>query len=172
MSSAYPQAAKGTSISYREVTTDDLPALAALERDVFGGEAYPPFFFRQALDLWRPFFLVAEDEAGQLTGYALAAPAVRGSEACVLSTGVHRSHRGQGTATRLLDALLGRLDAAGIGTVWLTVHPENAGAVRLYRRLGFEAVREEADYFGPGEPRLRMERVRPRGEAGRVGREV
>lgn len=156
----------------REAMPDDLPALAALERDVFGDEAYPAFFFRQALDLWGSFFLVAEDEAGRLTGYALAAPAVRGGEACVLSTGVHPSHRGRGLATRLLDALLGCLDAAGIGTVWLTVHPENAGAVRLYRRLGFEVVGEEADYFGPGEPRLRMERVRPRGEAGRVGREA
>ena len=141
----------------REATPADLPALAALERDVFGEEAYPAFFFRQAMDLWGPFFLVAEDEAGHVTGYALAAPAARGSEACVLSTGVHPDARGRGLATDLLRALLDRLDAAGIEAVWLTVHPESA-AVRLYRRLGFKAVGEEADYFGDGVPRLRMER--------------
>ena len=140
----------------REVTSADLPALAVLERDVFAEEAYPPFFFRQALDLWSPFFLVAE-EAGHVMGYALAAPAARGSEACVLSTGVHPDARGRGLATDLLRALLDRLDAAGTEAVWLTVHPESA-AVRLYRRLGFKAVGEEADYFGDGVPRLRMER--------------
>lgn len=55
-----------------------------------------------------------------------------------------------------------------IETAWLTVHPENAGAVRLYRRFGFETMGEEAAYFGPGEPRLRMERRRLRGEAERA----
>lgn len=145
----------------REPTPADLPALAALERGAFGEGGYPAFFFRQALDLWAPFFLVAEDEGGRLAGYALAAPAARGSEACLLSTGVHPEFRGRGLATELIEALLDRLDAAGIGAVWLTVHPASP-AVRLYRRVGFEAVGEEADYFGDGEPRLRMER----GEAG------
>lgn len=141
---------------FREAVPADLPALAALERDAFGDEAYPAFFFRQAMDLWGPFFLVAE-EAGRVAGYALAAPSARGSEACVLSTGVHPEARGRGLATGLLRALLDRLDAAGTATVWLTVHPENP-AVRLYRRLGFGTAGEEADYFGDGEPRLRMER--------------
>lgn len=143
----------------REAALADLSSLAALEQDVFGREAYPPFFFRQALDLWAPFFLVAEDEAGHVAGYALAAPSVHRAEACVLSTGVRPARRGRGLATRLLDALLGRLDAVGIERVWLTVHPENAAAIRLYRRFGFATMGEEADYFGPGEPRLRMERI-------------
>lgn len=139
----------------REVTVDDLSALAVLEGAVFGDGAYPAFFFRQALDLWAPFFLVAEEE-GQLAGYALAAPSAQGGEACVLSTGVHPSFRGRGLATRLVETLLRRLGAAGTETVWLTVHPENAGAGRLYRRLGFAAEGGEPDYFGPDEPRLRM----------------
>ena len=143
-------------MSYREATPADLPALAALEWAVFGEEAYPAFFFRQAMDLWGPFFLVAE-EGGRIAGYALAAPSATGSEACLLSAGVHPDARRRGLATGLLRALLDRLDAAGIATVWLTVHPENP-AVRLYERLGFEPVGEEADYFGDGEPRLRMER--------------
>ena len=140
----------------REAVPADLPALAALEHEAFGEEAYPAFFFRQAMDLWAPFFLIAEDN-GRIAGYVLAAPAARGSEACVLSTGVHPDARGRGLATGLLRALLERLEAAGTATVWLTVHPENL-AERLYRRLGFEAVGEAADYFGDGEPRLRMER--------------
>ena len=144
--------------SCREATADDLAALAALDRDVFGHEAYPPFFFRQALDLWGATFLVAEAEARPVAGYVLAAPSVRDGEACILSMGVHTSCRGQGFATGLLGALLDRLDVTGTERVWLTVHPNNTGALRLYRSAGFVAVGEEAAYFGPGEPRVRMER--------------
>lgn len=144
--------------TYREATVGDLSALAALDRDVFGHEAYPPFFFRQALDLWGPTFLVAETEARPVAGYALAAPSARDGEACILSMGVHPSCRGEGLATGLLGALLARLDAAGTEWVWLTVHPKNTGALRLYRGAGFVATGEEAEYFGSGEPRVRMER--------------
>ncbi|MEP0546891.1 MAG: N-acetyltransferase [Rhodothermales bacterium] len=144
--------------TYREATANDLPVLAALDRDVFGHEAYPPFFFRQALDLWGPTFLVAETEARPVAGYALSAPSACDGEACILSMATHPSCRGQGLATGLLGALLDRLDAAGTEVVWLTVHPQNAGAVHLYRGAGFVAVAEEAAYFGPGEPRVRMER--------------
>jgi ribosomal protein S18 acetylase RimI-like enzyme len=142
-------------MSHREATLEDLPALAALDHEVFGHEAYPPFFFRQALDLWGPTFLIVATEAKPVAGYALAAPSARAGDVCILSMGVHPSSRGQGLATGLLGALLDRLGAAEV--VWLTVHPQNAGAVRLYRNAGFVATGEEAAYFGPGEPRVRME---------------
>lgn len=142
----------------RQAGPADLPLVAQLEHEVFGDEAYPGFFFRQALDLWPELFLVAEEEPGEVVGYVLAAPAVREGEVCVLSAAVRQSRRGRGIAAGLLERLLDRLSTARFQTVWLTVHPDNASAIELYQRLGFRTVGREAGYFGPSEPRLRMQR--------------
>src|SRR5690606_29276205 len=115
---------------------------------------YPTFFFRQAWDLWPDWLLVADD--GAIRGYALAAAAARPREAWVLSMAVHPEARGQGLGGALLAQLLTRLRAGGIETAHLTVHPDNP-AVRLYRSLGFEETRREADYFQADEPRLLMQ---------------
>jgi ribosomal protein S18 acetylase RimI-like enzyme len=53
---------------------------------------------------------------------------------------IDRERRGQGLGTRMLDAALARLSAAGVAEVGLEVDPENAPAVRLYRAFGFETV--------------------------------
>jgi ribosomal protein S18 acetylase RimI-like enzyme len=53
---------------------------------------------------------------------------------------VDREQRGRGLGTRMLDATLSRLSAAGVTEVGLEVDPENTPAVRLYRAFGFETV--------------------------------
>lgn len=146
-------------VRVRGAARADLPALEALERESFGAGAYPGFFLRQALDLWGGLFLVAEEGEGDPIGYALAAPSERPGEACVLTAAVRPAARGRGVASRLLGALLEGLAGRGFRSVWLTVHPENGEAVRLYERHGFRRAGEEAEYFGPGEPRVRMERA-------------
>lgn len=145
-------------MTLRPATRADLPHVEALERAVFGAEAYPGFFFRQAFDLWPPLFRVAD--AGVLTGYALGAPAATGETGWLLSLAVAPARRGSGTGAALLHDVLAAFAAAGLDHVRLTVHPDNP-AVRLYERAGFVVLAEEADYFGPGEARLLMQaRVR------------
>lgn len=53
---------------------------------------------------------------------------------------IDRERRGRGLGTRMLDATLARLFAAGVTEVGLEVDPENAPAVRLYQAFGFETV--------------------------------
>ena len=139
----------------RGAGTSDLPQLAALEHAVFPTEQYPSFFVRQALDLWPSYLLVASD-GGDLSGYALGAPATRPGEAWLLSMAVHPDHRGKGIAVALATSLLHSFADNGVTRVVLTVTPANAAAVRLYERLGFRVEAEEAHYFGPGERRWRM----------------
>jgi ribosomal protein S18 acetylase RimI-like enzyme len=50
------------------------------------------------------------------------------------------NRRGRGLGTRMLDAALARLSAAGVIEVGLEVDPENAPAVRLYQAFGFETI--------------------------------
>lgn len=56
----------------------------------------------------------------------------------VLGMGVVASHRGRGVGGRLLATTLEAAEAAGITRVELMVLVENARAVALYRRHGFE----------------------------------
>jgi ribosomal-protein-alanine N-acetyltransferase len=144
-------------VSARGAGVADLAAMAALERVVFGADSYPPFFFRQALDLWPAHLWVADDALG-LAGYALGAPSARPGEGWLLSLAVDPLRRGQGHALALAGAVLQSFAIAGFDRIALTVTPSNTAAVRLYERLGFAIEAEEADYFGPGERRWRMAR--------------
>ncbi len=53
---------------------------------------------------------------------------------------VDESRRGRRLGTRMLVAVLARLRNRGVGELGLEVDPENAPAVRLYERFGFETV--------------------------------
>lgn len=134
----------------------DLAALAALEQSVFAPDAYPAFFFRQALDLWPSHLWLSADEKGAIAGYALGARASEADEGWLLSLAVHPQWRGRGQAVQLAQHLVGSFRDAGLARVVLTVTPGNVAAVRLYERLGFAVEAEEAHYFGPGERRWRM----------------
>ena len=144
-------------ITVRAAALADLAAVAEIDREAFGAEPYPPMFFRQAHDLWSDLLRVAALPDGEVTGYVLAAPSLWRAEGWILSAAVAARHRGLGIATRLTRSILDALAAHGFSRARLTVHPQNLGAVALYRKLGFRARSEDAAYFGPGEPRLLME---------------
>jgi [ribosomal protein S18]-alanine N-acetyltransferase len=145
----------------RRALPADVAAIWAIEQAVFGSIVYPSFFFRQAHDLWGDLLQVAELPSGELAGYLLAAPSLTPGEAWIVSATVLPQQRGQGLGRRLVEATTAALAKRGFRTVRLTVHPDNAAAVRLYQRLGFEAGSVQPDYFGPGEPRLLMSLVMP-----------
>ncbi len=139
----------------------DLTALTALDVAAFGVDPYPPFFFRQALDLWPGLLLVAEAPDGTPAGYVLAAVGASPGDAWVLSLAVHPEHGGRGLGAALMEAVHGALAQAGLPGVLLTVRPDNGRAVRLYERLGYRIEREDPAYYGPGAPRLIMRRPLP-----------
>jgi ribosomal protein S18 acetylase RimI-like enzyme len=53
---------------------------------------------------------------------------------------IDKERRGRGLGTRMLEAALARLSAAGVPEVGLEVDPDNAPAVRVYQAFGFEAI--------------------------------
>lgn len=69
----------------------------------------------------------------------------------VISVYVAEAVRGQGVSKRLLSALLTELAASGsVETARLTVNKDQLPALALYRRFGFEIVREEECLMGDG----------------------
>jgi ribosomal-protein-alanine N-acetyltransferase len=81
----------------------------------------------------------------RLVGFALSRHAA--GEAEVLSIAVAKPERGKGIGRALMNNHLGRMAAAGVKRVFLEVEPGNAGAIALYRRLGFETVGERKSYY-------------------------
>jgi len=59
---------------------------------------------------------------------------------------LHPAWQGRGLGRRLMEAALGRMTAKGYHGVSLTVTAENHGAVALYRKLGFETLKEFGAY--------------------------
>lgn len=77
---------------------------------------------------------------GQLAGI-LTVTCVRARTAHIPQVGVGPSFQGLGVGTALMEAAFQDLAKEGYEQVTLTVTDANAGAVRLYQRLGFETFR-------------------------------
>ncbi len=68
---------------------------------------------------------------------------------------IDKEWRCKGLGTRFLQAICQDLQQAGYVALELTVSPENAAALKIYRdKLGFEAIGFHPDEYGPGEDRL------------------
>lgn len=76
-----------------------------------------------------------------------AASRIAADEAEVLSIAVAERRRGAGGGQALLARHLGRLAGEGVRRVVLEVDEDNAAALALYDRFGFQAVGRRAAYY-------------------------
>lgn len=81
----------------------------------------------------------------KLVGFVLSRFAA--DEAEILSIAVESGARSRGIGRSLLLRHLRRLAGTGIRTVFLEVDADNAPALRLYKRLGFEQVGRREHYY-------------------------
>ena len=58
----------------------------------------------------------------------------------IISFVVKEGHRNQGAGTFLMGAVEEEVKARGLTSLYLGVDPEDSGALRLYKRLGFEPI--------------------------------
>ena len=76
----------------------------------------------------------------------------------IYSLAVAAEARGDGVATRLVEAAEAQARADGTAAVRLEVREDNAAARGLYERLGYEPFETVPDYYADGEPAVRMEK--------------
>jgi ribosomal-protein-alanine N-acetyltransferase len=81
----------------------------------------------------------------QLAGFIMSR--MIAGEAEILSVAVAFARRRKGLAGQLLNLHLRALAALGTRTVFLEVDEDNAPAMQLYRRAGFEAVSRREGYY-------------------------
>jgi ribosomal-protein-alanine N-acetyltransferase len=137
--------------SIRPLTAPDLGTVAALEAlcnpQPWGAEALKAY----VAGVGRVSLVAVLD--GTVVGYVIATCVA--DEAEILILGVHPDARRGGIARALLTDLLGRLKAAGAGSVFLEVRRGNRPAIALYESLGFgEAGVRKGYYSDTGEDAL------------------
>ena len=133
--------------SLRKATADDIAALAAIEREVFAGEAWTEAMFRPYLDAADALFLVAEPvgtaeppNAGDVTAAPVAYVILLtvAGEGYIDNVCVAPSYRCKGLAKRMLTEAMHLARAQHGATAFtLECRASNAPARTLYESLGF-----------------------------------
>jgi tRNA threonylcarbamoyladenosine biosynthesis protein TsaB len=147
-------------IALREMTTEDVPAIAAIERQVFS-DPWPESFFLGELAQRLVHARVAERE-GALAGYSLAWMGAGSGHLGNLA--VVPEQRRRGVARVLLDDLFAEAARRHVESLTLEVRASNFAAQALYRAHGFRLVGLRRGYYrDSGEDALVLERRTPRG---------
>ena len=98
--------------------------------------------------------LLVAEEAGRVIGWAsLSAwsPRCAYARAAEVSIYVHRDDRGRGIGRALLDELIARGRAAGLGVLLARIEASGAASMRLHRAVGFRPIgtmRRVGEKFG------------------------
>ncbi len=152
-------------MTLRPLAWPDLVVLARLEVEVFADDAWSErTWWAELAGRPRRDYVVAVDRAADVVGYA--GLDLGGDVADVMTVAVTPAARGTGLGDRLLDHLLDGVTAHGAQAVMLEVRADNAPALRLYERHGFERLTVRRRYYQPGDVdavvmRLLLDRRKP-----------
>ena len=129
-------------VHIRPMMEIDLPDVAAIEQKSY---AFPwsENIFRDCLRVG--YTCRALDLAGQIIGYGVMS--LGAGEAHILNVCVRSEFRNFGIGRRLLEHLLERAAASGVGEAFLEVRSSNLAAIRLYQHLGFEQIGIRRGYY-------------------------
>jgi ribosomal-protein-alanine N-acetyltransferase len=148
----------------RPMLASDLPAVLALEHELFPDDAWTPQMFQD--EVAQPpdtrLYLVAEGGVvmdggslgGELAGYAgmMFVPGALGKDggsADVLTIAVTQASWGKGIGSALLGALIDEALRRRCAAVFLEVRKDNPRARGLYLRRGFEEIGVRRGYYQP-----------------------
>jgi ribosomal-protein-alanine N-acetyltransferase len=149
-------------VTVRAATPDDVPAIADLELDNLGADAWSEGLVREGVvgNLPTISYLVAEKE-GVVVGHATASVVADIAELQRIAVG--SAHRRTGLASDLLDAVVGLARDGGADRLLLEVREDNHGAIAFYAARGFVAVDRRRRYYRDGATALVMRRGLGRG---------
>lgn len=139
----------------RDVRWQDIPQLAALERELFGEHAWSEAtWWAELAGRPRRDYVVEADGGGRDAAPAVLGYAgldVAGEVADVMTIAVAPTAQGRGLGHRLLEELVTRAQARGAEWLVLEVRADNARARSMYERRGFSVLQVRPRYYQPGD---------------------
>jgi [ribosomal protein S18]-alanine N-acetyltransferase len=146
-------------ISIRKAEKQDFLAIAALDRIVWRG--YPDSqYIPDGEHVWRHWvegaLVICAFSDHTIAGAGCAFPCTNGTF-CVHKIFVAEAYRNRKIGTQLLTALVEKIDTFG-QDAFLTVHPGNKPALKLYTSLGFTHREFVKSYYRQEEDRFILTR--------------
>ena len=132
----------------RPATAADADAIAILEAECQGDDAWSATLVRDGVSGGLPTisYLVAEQDG--VVGYAVASYA--GDIAELQRIGVAGDHRRRGLATALLDEVIAHAPSTGADRMLIEVRADNSGALGFYAAHGFVEIDRRSRYYRDG----------------------
>lgn len=141
-------------ITLKQATTKDIPTLIEIEDSVSGSKLYSPMLtekdWLEALSHNSTYFI---DRDGKIVGEVSYEMKAIG-HAYIDGLVTIPKFQSQGIAREAMKLVLDKLQ--DVLLIDLVTHPENEKAIKLYESLGFKIESRLENYFGDGEPRVRM----------------
>lgn len=133
----------------REAVPADVPAVARLETDCLGADAWSEGLVREGILGTLPTvgYLVAEI-GGAVVGHAVTSAA--GGIAELQRIAVDPDHRRHGVASALLAGVVDAASRTGADRLLLEVREDNRGALAFYARAGFVEIDRRPRYYSDG----------------------
>jgi len=146
-----------TDYRIRRATPADLEALLALERQAFTTDHLSRRQYRHHIGSESARVLVAVDSSG-LLGKAVLFLRSNTDIARLYSLAVAHTARGRGVGEALVRAVERAAQAHGCTRLRLEVRQDNAGAIRLYERLGYRRFGAYPGFYEDGADAWRYEK--------------
>lgn len=139
-------------ISYREMMAFDLPVIVSMEREVYRTDAWSMGQFKEELAAVprNRYYIVAQNDGGEVVGYAGAFSPDLGLDADVLTLTVLPKYRRQGIGRAMLDQLITWAKLQQAPAIFLEVREGNVEASPLYESAGFEPISTRSNYYSLG----------------------
>ncbi len=141
----------------RYCESDDIPSVINVNSLTLP-EHYSDYFYYEILNEFPRTFLVAE--MGGIVGYVMCRLEYGLSvlkrfglskKGHIISIATLEQHRGKGIGTRLIEQALDEMRRSSCKEAFLEVRVTNDGAIKLYRKLGFEITGTMQGYYKDGE---------------------
>lgn len=141
-------------VTVRDMTLDDVPAVEALERQLFPIDAWPLQMFLDELSQPETRRYLVAEAGGGIVGYAglMCIEPI----ADVQTIAVVPDFEGRGIGSTLLTELIGEARRRWASEVLLEVRADNPRAQKLYVRFGFEQIHVRRRYYRDGVDALIM----------------
>jgi ribosomal-protein-alanine N-acetyltransferase len=153
-------------VTIRPATPDDVEAIADLEFDNLGADAWSEGLVREGVtgNLPTITYLVAEvdgRDGKRVVGHATASIVADIAE--LQRIAVDADHRRTGLASALLDAVVEAAQQGGADRLLLEVREDNAGAIAFYAARDFIEIDRRRRYYRDGTTAVVLRRSLGRG---------